>query len=60
MSAPTPSRQPGLPALEAAIVATELRLSDLLVLLAWFGSVGQTTTGAETLVRSADLRLELL
>jgi hypothetical protein len=34
MSAPTPSRQPGLPALEAAIVATELRLNERLAHLA--------------------------
>jgi len=58
--APVPSRQPGLPALEAAIVATELRLSDRLAHLAWCGSVGRSTTVAATLVRSAELRLELL
>ena len=58
MSAPTPSRQPGLPALEAAIVATELRLSDRLAYLAWCGSVGRDTVVAATLVRSAELRLD--
>ena len=60
MSAPTPSRQPGLPALEAAIVATEQALSERLAHLAWCGSVGRGTTVAETMVRSAELRLEML
>ena len=54
MSAPTPS-QPGLPALEAAIVATEQVLSERLAHLAWCGSVGRDTAVAETLVRSAEL-----
>ena len=60
MPAPVPSRHLGLPSLEAAIVATELRLSERLAHLAWCGSVGRDTAVAETLVRSADLRLELL
>src|SRR4051812_33129047 len=58
MSAPTPSRQPGLPALEAAIVAAEQMLTERLAHLAWCGSIGRDTTVAESLVRSADLRLE--
>ena len=60
MPAPVPSRRWGLPALEAAIVATELRLSERLSHLAWCGSVGRSTTVAEALVRAAELRLELL
>jgi len=56
--APVPSRRWGLPALEAVIVTAELRLSELLAHLAWCGSVGRDTAGAETLVRSAELRLE--
>ena len=60
MPAPVPSRRWGLPALEAAIVTAELRLSERLAHLAWCGSVGRDAAGAETLVRSAELRLELL
>jgi hypothetical protein len=58
--APVPADRHGVPALEAAIVATELRLSERLAHLAWCGSVGRDAAGAETLVRSAELRLELL
>jgi hypothetical protein len=58
--APVPSRRWGLPAIEAAIVATELRLSDRLAHLAWCWTVGRDPAVAEGLVRSAELRLELL
>ena len=60
MPAPVPSRPWSVPALEAAIVATEQVLSERLAHLAWCGSVGRGTTVAETLVRSAELRLERL
>ena len=60
MPAPDPAHRSGVPALEAAIVATEQGLTERLAHLAWCGSVGRGTTVAETLVRSAELRLELL
>ena len=61
MPAPVPvPTVTSVPALEAAIVTAELRLSERLAHLAWCGSVGRSTTVAETLVRSAELRLELL
>jgi hypothetical protein len=56
--APVPSPHRDVPELEAAIVATELRLSELLAHLAWCRGVGLSTAVAETLVRSAELRLE--
>jgi hypothetical protein len=58
--APVPSRHWGVPELEAAIVATELWLSDRLAHLAWCSVVGRNTSVAETLVQSTELRLELL
>jgi hypothetical protein len=58
--APVPSRRWSLPTIEAAIVTAELRLSERLAHLAWCGSVGRGTAAAATLVRSAELRLELL
>ena len=60
MPAPVPSRRWSLPALEAAIVTAEQVLTERLAHLAWCGSVGRSTTVAETLVRSAELRLEML
>ena len=60
MPAPVPTDPHSVPALEAAIVATEQVLSERLAHLAWCGSVGRGTTVAETMVRSAELRLELL
>ena len=60
MPAPVPSRHRRVPDLEAAIVATELWLSERLAHLAWCGSVGRDTAVAENLVRSAERRLELL
>ena len=58
MPAPVPADRHGVPALEAAIVATEQVLTERRAHLAWCGSVGRSTTVAETLVRSAELRLE--
>ena len=58
MPAPVPADRHGVAALEAAIVATELRLSDRLAHLAWCRTVGRDTTGTESLVRAAELRLE--
>ena len=55
--APVPSRRRGLPALETAIVTAEQVLTERLAHLAWCGSVGRDTAVAETLVRSAELRL---
>ena len=49
-----------MPELEAEIVATEQVLSERLAHLAWCWTVGRITAGAETLVRSAERRLELL
>ena len=60
MPAPVPSRRWGLPALEAAIVTAEQVLTERLAHLVWCESVGRDAAGAETLVRSAELRLELL
>ncbi len=60
MPAPVPTDPHSVPALEAAIVAAELWLSERLAHLAWCGTVGRSTTVAETMVRSAELRLELL
>jgi hypothetical protein len=47
-----------VPELEAEVVATEQVLSERLSHLAWCRTVGRNTTVAETLVRSAELRLE--
>ena len=58
--APVPSRRWSLPALEAAIVTAEQVLTERLAHRAWCGSVGRDPAVAETLVRSAELRLELL
>jgi hypothetical protein len=58
--APDPADPRSVPALEAAIVATEQVLSERLAHLAWCGSVGRSTTVAETMVHSAELLLELL
>ena len=58
MPASVPADRHGVLALEAAIVAAELRLSERLAHLAWCGSVGRGTAVAETLVRSAELRLD--
>ena len=55
MPAPVPSRRWSLPALEAAIVTAELRLSEH---LAWCQAVGRNTTIAQSLLLSAELRLE--
>ncbi len=60
MPAPVPSRRRSVPAIEAAIVTAEQMLTERLAHLAWCGSVGRSTTVAATLVRSAELRLELL
>src|SRR3954469_18651374 len=58
--ASVPSRRRSVPANEAAIVTAEQMLTERLAHLAWCGSVGRGTTVAATLVRSAELRLELL
>src|SRR3954452_10958342 len=58
--ASVPSRRRSVPAIEAAIVTAEQMLTERLAHLAWCGSVGRGTTVAATLVRSAELRLELL
>ena len=58
MPAPVSSRRWGLPALEAAIVTAELRLSEHLAHLAWCQAVGRNTTIAQSLLLSAELRLE--
>ena len=55
---PAPVPPPGLPSLEAAIVATELWLSERLAHLAWCRAIRRDTTVAENLVRSAELRLD--
>ena len=60
MPAPVPTDPRSVPALEAVIAATEQVLTERLAHLAWCGSVGRSTTVAETMVRSAELRLELL
>jgi len=56
--APVPTDPRSVPALEAVIAATEQVLTERLAHLAWCGSVGRDTTVAETLVRSAELRLD--
>ena len=58
MPVPVPSHPWSLPALEAAIVTAEQVLTERLAHLAWCGSVGRGTAGAETLVRATELRLE--
>ena len=58
MPAPVPADPHSVPALEAAIVATEQVLSERLAHLSWCRTVGRNSTVAENLVRSAELRLE--
>jgi hypothetical protein len=55
---PVSSHRRRLPVLEAAIITAEQVLTERLAHLAWCGSVGRSTTVAETLVRATELRLE--
>jgi hypothetical protein len=57
---PVPLRRWSVPALEAAIVAAELRLTEHRTYLELRRTFGRDTSVAETLVRSAELCLETL
>lgn len=58
MAAPALPRCRSVPSIEAAIVTTELQLSEHLAHLAWCRTVGRDATVAESLAQSAELRLE--